>query len=153
MKSTRSSVQEILDSLQDEEFVNYFANVHGIVGDPDVDHRLDEIRGVNYNPSEENSRFVQIGKGVDDERDENFVKAYYVWKKQVKTYKTTLAKDTTYKVKFNNNWNGENLRDIYKKLHEMFEDVLHLARGHNADLGRVVLNHPDLINPIVVPLQ
>lgn len=35
----------------------------------------------------------------------------------------------------------------------MFEDVLHLARGHNADLGRVVLNHPDLINPIVVPLQ
>lgn len=65
MKSTRSSVQEILDSLQDEEFVNYFANVHGIVGDPDVDHRLDEIRGVNYNPSEENSRVVQIGKGVD----------------------------------------------------------------------------------------
>lgn len=37
MKSTRSSVQEILDSLQDEELVNYFANVHGIVGDPDVD--------------------------------------------------------------------------------------------------------------------
>lgn len=90
---------------------------------------------------------------MDDERDENFVKAYYDWKKQVKTYKTTLAKDTTYKVKLNNNWNGENLRDIYKKLHEMFEDVLHLARGHNADLGRVVLNHPDLINPIVVPLQ
>lgn len=114
---------------------------------------MDEIRGVNYNPSEENSRFVQIGKGVDDERDENFVKAYYVLKKQVKTYKTTVAKDTTYKEKFNNNWNGENLRDIFKKLHEMFEDVLHLARGHNADLGRVVLNHPDLINPIVVPLQ
>lgn len=72
---------------------------------------VQEIRGVNHNPSEENSRFVQIGKGVDDERDENFVKAYYVWKKQVKTYKTTLAKDTTYKVKFNNNWNGENLRE------------------------------------------
>lgn len=46
MKSTRSSVQEILDSLQDEEFVNYFANVHGLVGDPDVDHRLDEMRYV-----------------------------------------------------------------------------------------------------------
>lgn len=71
----------------------------------------------------------------------------------MKTYKTTLAKDTTYKVKFNNNWNGENFRDIYKTLHEMFEDVLPLARGHNADLGCMVLNHPDLINPIVVPLQ
>lgn len=27
------------------------------------------------------------------------------------------------------------------------------ARGHDADLGRVVLSHPNLNNPIVVPLQ
>lgn len=64
MKSTRSSVQEILDSLQDEEFVNYFANVHGIVGDPDVDHRLDEIRGVNYNYLLRKIRVLfKLGKG------------------------------------------------------------------------------------------
>lgn len=39
----------------------------------------------------------------------------------------------------------------------MFDDVLSQARGHNVDLGRVVLNHPNLNpnlnNSIVVPLQ
>lgn len=35
----------------------------------------------------------------------------------------------------------------------MFDDVLSQARGHDADLGRVVLSHPNLNNSIVVPLQ
>ncbi|KAK3082654.1 hypothetical protein FSP39_001588 [Pinctada imbricata] len=35
----------------------------------------------------------------------------------------------------------------------MFNDVLSHARGHHADLGRVVIQHPNLSNPIVVPLQ
>lgn len=35
----------------------------------------------------------------------------------------------------------------------MFSDVLSRARGQDADLGRVVLSHPNLNNPIVVPLQ
>lgn len=43
--------------------------------------------------------------------------------------------------------------DIPTKLHEMFDDLLSEARGHDADLGRVVLSHPSLNNPIVVPLQ
>lgn len=43
--------------------------------------------------------------------------------------------------------------DIYDNLHNMFDDVLSQARGHNADLGRVVLSHPNLNNPIIVPPQ
>jgi hypothetical protein len=35
----------------------------------------------------------------------------------------------------------------------MFDDLLSEARGHDADLGRVVLSHSSLNNPIVVPLQ
>lgn len=35
----------------------------------------------------------------------------------------------------------------------MFDDLLSQARGHDADLGRVVLSHPSLNNSIVVPLQ
>lgn len=55
-------------------------------------------------------------------------------------------------VKFNDQWQGEKLVDIYQKLN-MFDDVLSLARGHDADLGRVVLCRPNLNNPIFVPLQ
>lgn len=63
-----------------------------------------------------------------------------------------MVKDIIYKVKLNNNWNGENLWDIYKKLYEMFEDVLYLVRGYNVDFGCVVFNYFDLINLIVVLL-
>lgn len=50
-----------------------------------------------------------------------------------------MAHDTTFKVKFNDKWKGDRLIDIYDKLHEMIDDVLSQARGHDADFGRVVL--------------
>lgn len=80
-------------------------------------------------------------------------KPYYIWKKNTRTFKNNLAHDTCFKIKFNDQWQGEKLVDIYQKLHDMFDDVLSQARGHDADLGRVVLSHPNLNNPIVVPLQ
>jgi hypothetical protein len=64
-----------------------------------------------------------------------------------------LARDTTFKVKFNDEWRGDRLIDIHDKLRNMFDDVLSQARGHDANLGRVVLSHPNLNNPIVAPLQ
>lgn len=64
-----------------------------------------------------------------------------------------MARDTTFKVKFNDQWRGDKLIDICDILHDMFNDVLSQARGHDADLGRVVISHPNLNNPIVVPLQ
>lgn len=58
--------------------------------------------------------------------------------------KKNLARDMTFKVKFNDQWRGDKLLDILTKLHEMFDDLLSEARGHDADLGRVVLSHPSL---------
>ena len=52
-----------------------------------------------------------------------------------------MARDTTFKVKFNEQWRGgEKLLDIHNKLHDMFDDLLSEARGHDADLGRVVIS-------------
>ena len=59
----------------------------------------------------------------------------------------------TYKIKFNDQWKGDKLADISDKLHDMFDDVLNQARGNDADLGRVVIHHSSLNDPIVVPLQ
>lgn len=35
----------------------------------------------------------------------------------------------------------------------MFEDVLTKAKGGEQDLGRVIIRHPELNHPIVVPLD
>ena len=50
---------------------------------------------------------------------------------------------------------GQRLNDIREGLHDMFDDVLDQARGNLAgnDLGRVIIQHDDLHDPIVVPLQ
>ena len=49
----------------------------------------------------------------------------------------------------------QRLNDIREGLHDMFDAVLDQARGDLAgnDLGRVIIQHNDLYNPIVVPLQ
>ncbi|KAK3104527.1 hypothetical protein FSP39_004180, partial [Pinctada imbricata] len=91
----------------------------------------------------------QTGQG--DKSDSE--KPYYIEKNTKRTITSTLATDTSFKVKFNDQWQGEKLKDVSDQLHEMFEDVLSEARGHDADLGRVVIQHPNLMNPIVVPLQ
>ena len=63
--------------------------------------------------------------------------------------------DTTYRVKFNEEWRGEKLLDLHQQVTQMFEDVLTRARGDlsDEDLGRIVINHDGLDNPIVVPLK
>ena len=39
------------------------------------------------------------------------------------------------------------------QLHEMFKNVLDKTRGDDQDLGLVGITHPQLNNPIVVPIQ
>lgn len=85
--------------------------------------------------------------------NEPIEKPNFVWKKDTRTYKKNLARDTCFKIKFNDQWRGEKLVDIYDKLHDMFDDVLSQARGSDADLSRVVVSHLNLNNAIVVPLQ
>lgn len=166
-----SVLKEILDSLTDVDTINLFAAANGLTGDIEVENRIKELEWnehidhlweellLDLEPAskrprqspdnDQSSTSVQLGGGDDDEAE----KPYFIWKKETRTYKTKLARDTTFKVKFNDQWRGDKLIDIYDKLHGMFDDVLSQARGHDADLGRVVLSHPNLNNSIVVPLQ
>lgn len=63
------------------------------------------------------------------------------------------AKDTTYKVKVDARHHGQRLRDVRDGLLRMFDDVLDQARGVENDLGRVLIHHESLHDPIIVPLQ
>ena len=80
---------------------------------------------------------------------------YEMRKKSERTYAKNAAIDRTYQVKINKKHHGEKLEDIRDGLHQMFEHVLQEARGDLAgnDLGRVVIQHDGLHDPIVVPLQ
>lgn len=80
-------------------------------------------------------------------------KPYYIWKKESRTFKKNTATETTFKLKFNEQWTGEKLINIYEKVHGMFDDVLAEAKGDDSDLGRVVIQHPKLNNAIVVSLR
>ncbi|OOZ19458.1 hypothetical protein BOW30_12825, partial [Solemya velum gill symbiont] len=72
-----------------------------------------------------------------------------------RTFAKTAAKERTYRVLMNENLGGRRLIDIRKDLHRMFDDVIRQARDDLADndLGRVVIHHPGLQNPIVVSLR
>lgn len=100
------------------------------------------------------STSVQLGGGEESSDSEvTSEKPYYIWKRDTRTFKKHWVRDTTFKVKFNEQWRGKKLIDIQNNLHDMFDDLLSQARGHDADLGRVVISHPSLNNAIVVPLQ
>ena len=87
--------------------------------------------------------------------EENRSLGYTLRKKSERTYAKNTAVDTTYQVQIDNRYRGQHLRDIRRGLHQMFEDILDEAPGDLAgnDLGRVVVTHDRLQDPIVVPLQ
>ena len=80
---------------------------------------------------------------------------YKIRKKSERTYAKNAAVDRTYQVKIDEEHHGERLEDIREGLHQMFHQVLQEARGNLAgnDLGRVVIQHDGLHDPIVIPLQ
>lgn len=166
--SHHSLLKEILDSLTDVDTINLFAEANGLTGDTEVENRLKELDWnrhidtlqeellLDLEPASKRLRqsldndqsctSVQSGGGDENTEAKN---PYFIWKKETRTYKKNLARDTTFKVKFNDQWRGDKLIDIYDKLHDMFDDVLSQARGHDADLGRVVLSHPNLTTPLL----
>ena len=87
--------------------------------------------------------------------EENRSLGYTMRKKWERTFAKNAAIDTTYQVQIDDRYRGQRLRDIRRGLHQMFEDILDEARGDLAgnDLGRVVVHHDGLQDPIVVPLQ
>lgn len=98
--------------------------------------------------SEETTPVVQqIGTGDDEEEP-------YVFRQTgQKTFSKNLAKETTYKIKFTDEWKGKKIRDLITDIRHMFDDVLTRVKGGDQDLGRVVLKHPELNHPVVVPLD
>ena len=80
---------------------------------------------------------------------------YDMRKKSERTYAKNAAVDRTYQVKVDEYNHGERLEDIRDGLHQMFDHVLNEARGDlvGNDLGRVIIQHEGLHDPIVIPLQ
>ncbi|XP_041350680.1 uncharacterized protein LOC121369694 [Gigantopelta aegis] len=80
---------------------------------------------------------------------------YVFTKKSVRIHKKTKAVDTTYELKFKDQWKGKKLKHLHNDLHDMFQDVLEEATLglEGRDIGRVILHHDALNSPIVVPLQ
>ena len=89
----------------------------------------------------------QDGRGTEE------VKPYTYGLKRQRVYAKNKAIDNTYQVKFNDQWQGEKLKDLNRDLHQMFDDVLNNVRGNPNDLGRAVVRHGGLKIPIVIPLQ
>ncbi len=97
---------------------------------PRLDSTLEQDLNLNYEDyldfDLDQNTFDQFGQGDDESRPYEF---------QL-TKQRTFAKHATiekiFKVKFNDQWKGENLADLHDRLHAMFEEVLGEARG---DLG------------------
>lgn len=160
-----SLLKEILDTLEDPDTVQLFAAVNDLLGDVEIENRLSELQWEKHidnlwqellsdmdPPAKKNRQSIddgnqpstsgQSGGGESSDSDDTLAKTYYIWKRDTRTFQKYLARDTTFKVKFNEQWRGDKLLDIPTKLHDMFDDLLSEARGHDADLGRVVLSHP-----------
>ena len=103
----------------------------------------------------ESARLLLKDGPRDPLNEENRSLGYTMQKKWERTYATNAAVDTTYQVQIDDRYRGQRLRDIRRGLHRMFEDILDEARGDllGNDLGRVVIHHDGLQDPIVVPLQ
>lgn len=91
--------------------------------------------------------FEQVGSGTQ--------KPYEFSLRKTRTFAKHAAVEKIYQVKFNEQLKGRNISDLHAQLHDMFDDVLQEAKIGLADndLGRVVLRHQNLENPIVVPLR
>lgn len=118
-----SLLKEILDSLTEPDTIQLFALVNGLVGDAEIENRLKELQWEKHvddlwqevlsameSPAkkprlsvdgDQPSTSVQSGGGEGSDSEESLVKPYYISKRDTRTFKKNLTKDTTFKVKFN----------------------------------------------------
>ena len=108
------------------------------------DNRLDQQKAISDQPSPSTPPSSQN------------VPQYHLIKKGEKTFKKDGARDVMYEVRLNHeDWNGKRIKDVHEQLRNMFADVIRQARGSltDEDMGRVIIHHPDLTNPIVISLR
>lgn len=114
-----SILKEILDSLHDVDSINFFAAANGLTRDDEVENRLKEVHIDNLweellldlGPDFKKPRHsfdiegpsTSIQSGGRDEKEE---KPYFISKKDTRIFRKNLARDTTFKVKFNEQWRG-----------------------------------------------
>ena len=81
--------------------------------------------------------------------------AYIIEKGAGRVYAVNAAHDIPFRVRFNKEWAGHRVVDFLDELDMLFEDVLRQAGQdmEQGDVGRVIITHPALDNPIIVPLQ
>ena len=141
----------------------HHAEIEGSIRAIIFDDEMDETANVCIEDGEWNPQSpVMIGGGDDQPQpgpshrpDTPRGLQYTIRKKSERTYAKNAAVDRTYQVKIDEEYRGQRLEDVLQGLHQMFDDVLDQARGGLAgnDLGRVVIHHEGLHDPIVVPLQ
>ena len=96
------------------------------------DDEMNEIAEACINDGEWNptSPNIQIGGGDEPQAGPSHRHLQYnLRKKSERTYAKNAAVNRTYQVKVHEQHNGERLQDIRDGLHQMFDDVLHEARG------------------------
>ena len=91
----------------------------------------------------------QLGTGI------NVPSTYMFRKKRERTFAKNGAIDTSFEVKFTDQFQNKKLSEIHDDLHKLFDDVLNEVRqgALGNSLGRVIIEHKGLSNPIVVPLR
>ncbi|XP_060564754.1 uncharacterized protein LOC132723964 [Ruditapes philippinarum] len=170
-------MERLLDSLNDTmqnredtenfdlalEYVREQEEIEGAVRALLFDEEMDKMATACVEDGEwsPQSPGLQVGSGDEPQAgpshrpDAPRELQYTISKKSERTYAKNAAMDRTYQVKIDEQYNGQRLQDVRQGLHQMFEDVLEEARGNLAgnDLGRVVIHHQGLHDPIIVPLQ
>jgi len=100
---------------------------------------------------------VQVGgaDNPDNARNPNEEPPYRIELSGVRRFARATATESTYRVRFNDQWQGRRLRELRRQLYRMFEDVLERARVglEDNDLVRVIIRHGALNHAVVIPLR
>ena len=163
--SWTSELLEIIDGFDHSEHLEQFAECWGLTDDPYIRQRLLDLKWKElefeiFLQRDEDGCLVgkqpriQYGGGPGAE-PQNVIN-FSLHKVGEKQFKRSLAIDRHYKVNVHENpVENAKLKDIHDELHDLFDRALDEIKSNmeGSDLGRVIVRHPDLQNPIVVPLQ
>ena len=147
-----SYIQDLLFNLRLKEMEMIMDEPHALQPYPSTDHPetmdLTNEEPPSKRPALESSLPSTLQQGGNDE-------PYIFRQVRQRTFAKNNAVETTYKVKFNDQWQGDKLANILERIDNMFEDILREAMEEKTgnDLGRVIIHHNALDNPIIVPLR
>lgn len=79
--------------------------------------------------------------------------SYSIDSKDSKSFKGGVVKETTYQVRFHEDWLDKSIKSLENELKEIMKDLVEEAREdyQEVDMARVHVDHPNLNHAIVVP--